>query len=50
MCSVKPEKILQLIQQNEHVFVYHGATAPSGPRPSHYREFTIKISFTHHNR
>jgi hypothetical protein len=27
-------------------FFYHGATAPSGPRPPHYRGLTIPLRFT----
>ena len=27
-----------------------GATVPSGPRPLHYRGFTITLSYTHHTR
>ena len=30
----------------EQTFFYHGATAPSGPRPTHYRWFIITLRYS----
>jgi len=36
-----------LINVTDHsFFLYHGETAPSGPRPPRYRGFTIKLIYT----
>jgi hypothetical protein len=32
------------------LFVFHGATDPSGPGPPHYRGFTITLIQTHQTR
>jgi hypothetical protein len=42
------EVILKDLQDthNFKFFFYHGATAPSGPRPAHYRGFTITLRHT----
>ena len=38
---------IQFVPHREQVCFFHGATAPSGPRPSHYQGFTITLSDTH---
>jgi hypothetical protein len=42
----------KLIQHKAHqlCILYQDATAPSGPRPPHYRGFTITLRITHHTR
>ena len=45
-----PKKDMNTVKTTEVLLFFHGATAPSGPRPSHCRGFTVTLRHTTHGR
>jgi hypothetical protein len=46
--SLMPKQLWRscIMEQSDNFFFYHGSTAPSGPKPPHYRGFMITLRHT----